>query len=56
MLETWVDFLPLHVKKDVLENGLEPNKKLILSKIEETKQIGALNEGRDDNARDSEED
>ena len=38
-----------------MTKGLEENKKLILQKIEDTKQIGALNGQRDDVARDSDD-
>jgi len=54
LLEVWCEFLP-HCKQDVLIKGLDENRKLIMQKIEDTKQIGALNGQRDDVARDSDD-
>ena len=41
LLNTWTDFLPIIVKQEVVNKGLEENKKLIQQKIDDTKALGA---------------
>lgn len=56
LLDTWIEFLPQICKQDVVNNGLNDNKKLILDKIDETKHTGALNGKMNDEVeRDSDE-
>lgn len=42
LLTTWTDFLPIICKQEVIDKGLEENKKLIAQKVEETKNFGPL--------------
>ena len=41
LLNTWIEFLPIICKQEVIIKGLDENKKLIAQKIEETKAFNA---------------
>ena len=42
LLNTWIEFLPVAIRQEIMGKGLEENKKLIAMKIEETKSLASI--------------
>lgn len=54
LMTAWTDFLPISVRQEVMNKGLDENKKLIALKIEETKSLANI-KGTDEQNNNSED-